>query len=123
MTRIGPTKIILEKEKAVLGEMVSVTWQGKTVKGRIIGLSDKYPSVLQLSIEVAQFGHIVRRYQFAFAFLFLDSMEELNRRDLSWSEENLKTANPESEEPQKKRKRSVGQGHLKFQTRFGRHAS
>ena len=50
-------------------------------------------------------------------------MEELNRRDLSWSEENLKKANPESEEPQKKRKRSVGQAHLKFQTRFGRHAS
>ena len=48
MTGIGPTKIIREKEKAVLGEMVSVNWQGKTVKGKIIGLSGKYTSILQI---------------------------------------------------------------------------
>ena len=57
MTGIGLTKIIQEKEKAVLGEMVSVNWQGKTVKGKILGLSGRYPSVLQLKTEVAQFGH------------------------------------------------------------------
>ena len=68
MTGIGPTKIILEKEKAVLGETVSVNWQGKTVKGRIIGLSGKYPSVLQLSIEVAQFGHVVQPELIRFSF-------------------------------------------------------
>ena len=36
MTGIGSTKIILKKGKAVLEEMVSVNWQGKTVKGKII---------------------------------------------------------------------------------------
>ena len=41
MTGIGPTKIILQKEKAAVREMVSVNWQGKMVKGRIIGLSGK----------------------------------------------------------------------------------
>ena len=41
MTGIGPTKSILQKEKAAVREMVSVNWQGKMVKGRIIGLSGK----------------------------------------------------------------------------------
>ncbi|XP_067029115.1 uncharacterized protein [Acropora muricata] len=33
-------------------------------------------------------------------------MEELNEKDLSWCEDNLKKGNPESKEQQKKRKRS-----------------
>ena len=57
MTGMGPTKTIQ-----------SVNCQGKTVKGRIIGLSDKYPSVLQLSIDVAQFGYIVQPVLIRFSF-------------------------------------------------------
>ena len=68
MTGIGRTRIICEKEKAVLGEMVSVNWQGKTVKGKILGLSGRYPSALQLNTEVAQFGHIVQPVLILFSF-------------------------------------------------------
>ena len=50
-------------------------------------------------------------------------MEELNEKDLSWCEDNLKKGNPESKEQQKKRKRSVGKARVKVQTRFERHAS
>ena len=50
-------------------------------------------------------------------------MEELNEKDLSWCEDNLKKGNPKSKEQQKKRKRSVGKAHVKVQTRFERHAS
>jgi len=50
-------------------------------------------------------------------------MEELNEKDLSWSEENFKKGNPESRAPQKKRKHSVDKAHVNFQTRFVRHAS
>ena len=50
-------------------------------------------------------------------------MEELNEKDLSWCEDNLKKGNPESKEQQKKRKRSVGEAHVKVQTCFERHAS
>ena len=42
MTGIGPTKIILNKEKASVEQMVSVNWQGKVVDARIIALSSKY---------------------------------------------------------------------------------
>ena len=38
------------------------------VKGRIIGLSGKYPSVLQLSIKVAQFRHITEPLLICFSF-------------------------------------------------------
>ena len=68
MTGIGLTKIIHEKEKAVLGEMVSLNWQGKMLKGKILGLSGRYPSVLQLNTEVAQFGHIVQPVLTLFSF-------------------------------------------------------
>ena len=69
MTGIGPTKIILEKEKAVLKKMVSVNWRWNMVRGRMIGVSGKYPSVLQLlSTEVAQFGHIVQQVLIRFSF-------------------------------------------------------
>lgn len=85
MTGTGPTKINHEKENAVLGEMVSV-------KCKIIGPSGKYPSIFQLSTEVAQFGHIVQPVLICFSFVLLDRMEERNKTDPSWSEENLKKA-------------------------------
>lgn len=92
MTGTGPTKINHEKENAVLGEMVSVNWQGKMVKGKIIGPSGKYPSIFQLSTQVAQFGHIVQPVLICFSFVLLDRMEERNKTDPSWSEENFKKA-------------------------------
>ena len=42
MTGIGPTKIIVDNEKAAVGQVVTVKWQGKRVKGQIIVLSGKY---------------------------------------------------------------------------------
>ena len=56
-TGLGPIKIIREKER-----------QGKTVKGKILGLSGRYPSALQLNTEVAQFGHIVQPVLILFSF-------------------------------------------------------
>ena len=41
MTGIGPTKIILQKDEAVIGGMVTVNWQGETVEAKIIALSGK----------------------------------------------------------------------------------
>ena len=48
MTGIAPTKIITQKEKAVVGQMVTVKWQGENVEAKIIALSGKYLSLLQL---------------------------------------------------------------------------
>lgn len=40
-TGIGPTKIIVRKEEAVVGGMVTVNWQGEIVQAKIIALSGK----------------------------------------------------------------------------------
>ena len=56
MTGIAPTKIITQKEKAVVGQMVTVKWQGENVEAKIIALSGKYLSLLQL-----QFTAILRK--------------------------------------------------------------
>ena len=42
MTGIGPTKIILEKDEAAVGGMVTVNCQGERVEAKIIALSGKY---------------------------------------------------------------------------------
>lgn len=49
-------------------------------------------------------------------------MEELNNKIFPGLRK-IQDTNPESEEPQKKRKCSVGQAHLKLQTCFGRRTS
>ena len=47
MTGIGPTKIIVRKEEAVVGGMVTVNWQGEIVQAKIIALSGKCSLNLQ----------------------------------------------------------------------------
>ena len=52
MTGIRPTKMIVHKEEAVVGRMVTVNWEGQIVQAKLIALSGKCPLHLQLSICV-----------------------------------------------------------------------
>ena len=51
MTGIGPTKMIVRKEEAVIGGMVTVNWQGQIVQAKLIALSGKCSLHLQLSVR------------------------------------------------------------------------
>ena len=53
MTGIGPTKMIVHKEEAVVGGMVTVNWEGEIVQAKLIALSGKCPLHLQLSVRVS----------------------------------------------------------------------
>ena len=52
MTGIGPTKMIVRQEEAVIGGMVTVNWEGQIVQAKLIALSGKCSLHLQLSVRV-----------------------------------------------------------------------
>ena len=52
MTGIRPTKMIVHKEEAVVGGMVTVNWEGQIVQAKLIALSGKCSLHLQLSVRV-----------------------------------------------------------------------
>ena len=118
MTGIGPTKIILRKDEAVIGGMVTVNWQGERVEAKIIALSGTYKLgiVVLLSCKFYPSTRYLGLPCYC-SFLFVDSDDELSEKDLLWSQQNLKTTAPFddechessrlSNEPPKKRSRSV----------------
>ena len=54
MTGIGPTKMIVRKEEAVIRGMVIVNWEGQIVQAKLIALSGKCLLHLQLSVHARE---------------------------------------------------------------------
>ena len=52
MTGVGLTKMLVHKEEAVVGGMVTVNWEGQIVQAKLIALSGKCPLHLQLSVRI-----------------------------------------------------------------------